>query len=209
MPKRPLSETHPQLAAEANGWDPTKVTHGSNEKLDWKCPSGHIYSSKPNDRANGHTGCPYCANQKVLVGFNDFQSNYPELAKEAHEWDMSSVTNRSGKKFEWSCARQHVWISSVDNRAKGSGCPICDRKQVLIGYNDLTTTHPEIAKQAIGWDPKEFNAESHEKVSWQCDKKHSWDALISSGALNGNNCPICANQKILNRFNICEPGLKL
>lgn len=201
MTKKSISETHPDLAEEAYGWDPKEISHGSNRKLDWKCPIGHIYSSKPNSRSNGHTGCPYCANQKVLIGFNDFQSNHPELAKEAHGWDTTSITKRSGKKFEWICAKQHVWKSTVDNRVKGTGCPICDGKQILIGYNDLQTTHPEIAKQAVDWEPKEFNAGSQKKVSWKCEKNHSWKAIIASRALNGNNCPICSNQRILKGFN--------
>lgn len=28
----------------------------------------------------------------------------------------------------------------------GKRCPVCAGKKVLIGYNDLWTTHPEIAK---------------------------------------------------------------
>ena len=35
--KKPsLAETHPELAAQADGWDPTTVARSSNEMLDWK-----------------------------------------------------------------------------------------------------------------------------------------------------------------------------
>ena len=34
--KQPLSVTHPDLAKEANGWDPSSVTFGNGKKLSWK-----------------------------------------------------------------------------------------------------------------------------------------------------------------------------
>jgi hypothetical protein len=36
-----LTETHPELAAEADGWDPTTVSFGMAKKLSWRCPEGH------------------------------------------------------------------------------------------------------------------------------------------------------------------------
>ena len=54
MPKRkiklPLSKTHPNLAKEAYGWDPTTVTKGMTTKHDWICPKGHVYSMSVNLR---------------------------------------------------------------------------------------------------------------------------------------------------------------
>ena len=32
------------------------------------------------------TGCPFCSNQRVLVGYNDLQTRYPELAK---QWEIT------------------------------------------------------------------------------------------------------------------------
>jgi hypothetical protein len=83
--------THPELAKEANGWDPSAVSSGSKIKLRWKCANAHIFESSPEKRASRHQGCSYCANKKVLVGFNDFQSHYPEIANEADGWLPSEV----------------------------------------------------------------------------------------------------------------------
>lgn len=33
-------------------------------------------------RVGRNTGCPYCGHHKVLVGFNDLATFYPEIAKE-------------------------------------------------------------------------------------------------------------------------------
>ena len=58
--KKPLSETHPELAKEADGWDPRQVIAGSDKKLEWKCYLGHEWKVSPNNRTNG-TDCPTCA----------------------------------------------------------------------------------------------------------------------------------------------------
>ena len=44
----------------------------------------------------------------------------------------------------------HEWQATVNDRSTGYGCPVCSGNTVLAGYNDLATTHPELAKQ---WHP--------------------------------------------------------
>jgi hypothetical protein len=41
-----LSETHPHIANEAFGWDPTKVLAKSYENIAWKCVKNHIWVEK-------------------------------------------------------------------------------------------------------------------------------------------------------------------
>ncbi len=43
--KQPLSVTHPELAKEADGWDPGKVTSGMHLPKKWKCNKGHIWEA--------------------------------------------------------------------------------------------------------------------------------------------------------------------
>jgi len=82
---------HPEFAIEADGWDPTTVIGGSAVFRNWKCKLGHKYSSKVSSRDSRNSGCPYCANQKVLNGFNDLATTHPELAIQADGWDPSKV----------------------------------------------------------------------------------------------------------------------
>ena len=56
----PLSKTHPKLAEEADGWDPTEISISSNKTLTWKCSVGHVWEAKPHHILNG-TWCPNCA----------------------------------------------------------------------------------------------------------------------------------------------------
>ena len=52
---------------------------------------------------------------------------------------------RPGRK----CKEGHEWSGLIANRArKGKadpGCPYCSGRKALAGYNDLATTHPDIA----------------------------------------------------------------
>ena len=68
--KPSLAETHPELAAQAEGWDPTTLARGSDKKVGWKCLRGHVWQATVGSRSSG-TGCPYCSNKKVLAGYND------------------------------------------------------------------------------------------------------------------------------------------
>jgi hypothetical protein len=51
---------------------------------------------------------------------------------------------------------------------RGVGCPICSGHQVLIGFNDLATTHPELIKEADGWNPATITKGHDKKLNWKC-----------------------------------------
>jgi hypothetical protein len=55
----------------------------------------------------------------------------------------------------------------------------------------ISETHPEIASQAFGWDPKMVLAESHEKIAWKCQNNHIWVEKIIHRTENNVNCPKC------------------
>ena len=63
---------------------PDEVTAFSNKKAWWKGKCGHEWYALISSRSDGH-GCPYCEDHKLLKGFNDFASQYPQLAKEWSE----------------------------------------------------------------------------------------------------------------------------
>ncbi len=199
-----LRTSHPDIASEAYGWDPTEVSKGSSKKKDWKCAYGHIFQATTNSRTNKLTGCPFCAGQKLLVGFNDLLTKYPELASEADGWDPSETFFRSNSKLSWKCVQGHTWIVSAASRIFGnSGCPYCSGKKISTGFNDLTTLFPELASQANGWDPSKVSLNSHKKFSWKCNCGFVWitspnHRVIASRKGKAENsvygCPSCAGK---------------
>ena len=197
---RPLSISHPQLAAEAAGWNPAGVTR--REVIESSCGdanSGMSGEATPNNRTSG-TGCPTCCGRKVLAGFNDLATTRPELAAQAEGWDPRTVTAGSRRKLAWRCPLGHEWDAAVVDRTKGSGCPVCGGKQGLPGFNDLATTNPELVSQADGWDPTTVTAGTERKRAWRCDRGHRWEARVSHRA-EGSGCPVCANKVLLPGYN--------
>ena len=178
--------THPELAKEADGWDASTVTHGSNRKLKWQCKNEHRWEAVVSNRADKNTNCPYCAGQRVLIGVNDLASKFPDLALEAHDWDPTTEAYGTAHKKSWVCTLGHIWNATVLSRTQGNGCPYCANNKVLPGFNDLLTKHPEIAAEADGWDPSSLLPYSNKKMKWKCTLGHIWFAQLSNRS-NGTN----------------------
>jgi hypothetical protein len=189
-----LATTHPEIAAEAYGWDPATVTAGSKKKREWKCPIGHVWMASIHTRTYGH-GCAVCAGRQINVGVNDLATTHPEIATQAHGWDPTTVTFGSGKKMQWMCSLRHTWTASVNSRSHGHGCAVCDGRQINIGVNDLATTHPKIAAQAHGWDPTTVTAGSNKKREWTCPTGHVWVATVAD-VTSGSGCAVCYGRQI-------------
>lgn len=142
----------PKLAAQ---WHPTKngnlgpdeITAFSNRKVWWLCDKGHEYEAMVSRRAQSLTGCPYCANRKVLVGFNDLASTEPKIASQWHTelngaLTPQMVTRGSMKKVWWQCSEGHVWKAVIYSRAGAQkcGCPVCSGKvkaDKQLKYEDI------------------------------------------------------------------------
>lgn len=206
--KLPLSVTHPELAKQANGWDPSSVTAGSRRKALWKCSLGHTWTTAVARRSKG-TNCPYCSGNKVLAGFNDLATTHPELAKEADGWDPTRISKGMHTKLKWKCLKGHTWETTVVQRTKKespSGCPTCSNRIILPGFNDLSTLFPELVASVNGWDPTKVGAGSRKKLEWKCNLGHQWTSSVTqrtNGGYQGNGtgCPYCAGTKVLKGFN--------
>ena len=124
-----LKTVDPELAQEADGWDPTQVLAGSHDTKKWKCELGHRWTaSLKSRRPPASTGCPYCSGNKVLAGFNDLATKFPELANEADGWDPKTVTTCANRKVKWKCSKcGNKWQTQVNARTPphNMGCPEC------------------------------------------------------------------------------------
>ena len=140
---------------------------------------------------------------------NLLQVSNPEICK---EWDhemnrenslfLETITKGSHAKAWWVCPKGHSYRAIVKNRVSGQSCPFCSGKKVLIGFNDLLTTNPQLAAE---WNykkniltPRDVTAGSSKKVWWICKDGHEWQAKIANRK-NGTNCPQCSGLR-------CIPG---
>ena len=202
-----LATTHPEIAKE---WHPTKnegltpqnVVSGANKKVWWRCKNGHEWQATVYSRAVVKTGCPFCTGQKPIVGENDFATTHPQLSKEWHPTKNGNLLPQdvmagSPKKVWWLGKCGHEWQAVISQRAKKNrGCPYCSNKKILIGFNDLVTTHPEIAKE---WHPtkngdltpQDVVAGSNKKVWWLSADGREWQTKVKVRTRNNKKKKAC------------------
>ena len=198
-----LASTNPELAKEISPNSKIKVTEAtlsSGKILLWLCSKGHEWEARVSDRSAGY-GCPYCLGRKAILGVNDLATVNPELAMEVSpnsKIKANEVTTNNGKKLLWRCRKGHEWKATVDSRSNGSGCPCCSNRKILLGFNDLETTNPELAKEVSPNSEikaTEIVAFSNKKILWMCNKGHEWEATVNNRS-RGNGCPKCYGSKM-------------
>lgn len=199
-----LQTLHPDVAAfwhPNNARHPSEVAPFSHTAYQWLCPDcGFEWSQPVSKRVRRGPYCTACRGRTLAVGINDFASRYPDLVP---EWDASNdrgpheVLHKSTYEATWRC-RVHpefTWKARVHNRANGTGCPVCGGQQVVVGLNDLPTTHPGVSST---WDisrndagPHSVSATSGVLAWWTCATHGSYAQRVESRA-RGNGCVECS-----------------
>lgn len=198
-----LAEKHPELIAE---WDesngeltPWKVAYGSAKRVMWKGKCGHRWEATVGSRSFGK-GCPVCHGCLVQVGINDFETLYPDIAKEWSEKNNprkpSEFTAGSAYKAWWKCSKcGYEWQTTIWKRSKGKGCLLCTNNIARKGVNDLATVYPDIASEwdygsNVNFKPDNIIISSIQIFYWKCRRGHVWRATISE-RIKDNRCPSC------------------
>lgn len=195
--------------------NPEHLLNNSNKKAWWICAKcGNKWKTAIYNRAGrDHTGCPYCARQKIMPGYNDLQTEYPKIAKEWHPTKNGNLTpsmvmGGSSRKTWWICSVGHAYQQSIAQRTSRNGsCPYCLGQKVLVGFNDLASNFPKIAQE---WHPTkngnlkptQISKGSNKKFWWRCTKcGHEWEARVADRTRDLTGCPACANKILIQGFN--------
>lgn len=185
---------------------PSQVSHGSKKKVWWNCEKGHEAFQSVAYRTKSNR-CPICSGKVLSIGFNDLATTHPELAAQWHPTKNipitpSQVTAGSHKKAWWLCDEGHSTFQEIRHRVKTNRCAVCIGREVVQGFNDLATTHPELASE---WNASKNAATRVDQVSfgssakqhwWTCSKGHDFRSAVA-WRVQGNGCPVCANRVIL------------
>lgn len=192
---------------ERNLKQPYEYTKCSGKKVFWRCYSNHSWKTTIAHRVSENTGCPVCANKKLLKGYNDLHTLRPDIAIEWHSTKNNKKPSDflvgSHQKVWWICQNGHEWEASIESRTRknsSTGCAVCSKKRLYKGENDLITfceNHIEAKHLLKEWyyqknliKPDEIVATSNKKVWWICSNNHKWNATVSS-RVRGNRCPKC------------------
>jgi len=196
-----LASQYPAIAAELIGRDPATVYAGGSKKLSWRCPLGHKYPAPARARIDGG-GCPYCVGFSVQPGFNDLATTRPDLVDLLVSPDPTTVSAGSDRTGEWSCPKHDAtYEMRISHRATTSGCPFCSGRRILPGFNDLATTHPELAAELVDIDPATVTFGRGGVFAWSCPNHEATYPARMSSRVQGNGCPFCSHHKVLTGFN--------
>ena len=120
----------------------------------------------------------------VWRGFTDLATTHPDLTKEWHHtkngdltpydvtagsekdiwWFLPYDDPKTGKHFDFE------WRAKICHRTNGIGCTYLSGNAVWRGFNDLATTHPDLAKE---WHPtKNGNLTPYDVIAGS--KKDVW-----------------------------------
>lgn len=210
-----LETLHPDIAAE---WDvgrnggllPSHVREFSNREAWWTGACGHTWKARVNNRVRNGSGCPVCANRQVVPGVNDLATTHPALAS---QWDEARngvsasqvAANRAASSW-WVCPEGHSFHTPVVNRTRDPehdpGCPYCAGRKAWPGFNDLATTHPQLAAEwhphmNKGLKPTDVTAGSNKSVWWRREEcGHVFEAKVCNRArANHPGCPYCSGRR--------------
>jgi len=203
-----------------------EYTYGSRKKVLWR---KSLVSSITNtaidaeweqlikDRTVKKCKCPYEEGKAVLVGFNDLKSwcvanNRQDLIEEFspnNAKTLEEYTYGSSEKVWWHKVLPNgmhtEWEQSIKKRTiYNHKCPYEEGKAVLVGFNDLVSTNPELVKE---WHPMKngdkqpcnYTRGSHTKVWWHKTyfdpNTHTmryleWQQEIRMRAIRNYDCPL-------------------
>jgi len=220
-PVRTLADIHPALAAQwhrsLNGTlRPSDVVPGSNKLVHWQCAAkrAHVWrcavATRVRSAVRFSVVCPMCAG-KVLAPENTLAAKRPDLAAQWHpvlngKLKATDVGPGSSKRVWWKCpaAIDHEWETTIAGRTQHDqvGCPFCSNKRTCRSNSLGNVGDARGALLCRDFDKKRnapltvfsVQAGSDRKVWWQCAKKHSWQAAVSSRYLHGNECTQCSGR---------------
>jgi hypothetical protein len=168
---------------------PAEFSAGSNRKVWWTGQCCHSWEATIAHRTSG-TSCPVCDGKVVVEGVNDLGTTHPEIArywsKKNTPLDASSVHAGTPRKAWFRCDFNHDYEMAINSKTRMNlGCPICSRKVLQTGVNDLATSHPGIAARwhptlngSLG--PSQVTIGSHNKAWFICDRGHEYQQVIRS-----------------------------
>lgn len=209
----------PQWCEDDNrGLSASAVSANSAYEAMWECPEckGRWRASVRSRVKDAR--CPYCIGKRVLPGYNDFGSKFPQLGL---EWDeklngvsASEVMGKPSKDVVyWNCVQGHTFRDSIESRIRGGSCPFCDGLILdETGSNSLEATFPHIARE---WHPHANGKLKAMKITpetipfghavfawWRClECGHKWEERVSGRTIDGLGCPVCEGRVVIPEVN--------
>jgi hypothetical protein len=120
--------------SDRNLFRPEEISVRSGISIEWDCPRGHAFERRIAERSAGQ-GCPFCAGNRLLSGFNDFATIHPHLLPQydldRNDLPPSELLPRWKARIAWKCPLEHRWsatLGSVLRSGDSGGCRGCSAR---------------------------------------------------------------------------------
>lgn len=213
---------------------PHRLSFLDNDNYQWKCDSGHSFSMSIFQMFYYYqflkmNPCPQCHKKWKEKGLEKPRREKPNLSKPkpgksfgdlrpdiSKTWDVHrngkytpyDFSQFSVKRFWWICEHGHSFDCTLANRNK-YGCPVCKGWRVAVGFNDLGTQRPDIARMwhpTMNGDltPYDVTPGADKLIWWQCpiDEEHVWQQQPWSltaprrDKVKTHGCPYCSKHRV-------------
>lgn len=208
-----LATIHPEVEPmwdwDKNSLSPYEIPGSSKKRIYLKCENGHQFTRIPANSLGSVITCRQCSGYQLTwessvagwIGANN------DLWSKKNSTPPSEVkANEKSTKYWWVCELGHLWAESPHNqlkRLKGDDwCPFCSNRKLLVGFNDLESTHPDIAHLVTTENPRQIISTSTKRISFTCPEYK--DHVFMSSPLdmcNGRKCPYCTGRSVKVGFN--------
>ena len=182
---------------------------GGKQPIKFKCLiCGHEWEAKPIIITSNKCKCPNCTNNKLRslygLGIDGFKRRVYDLV--GNDFDIVGTYVNTQTDIDIKCNTcGNIFTRRPNNFMVNPKCPICEGKICVDGYNNLSLTHPEIAKFLA--DEKDghkytFHSGGAKKLLWKCQDCGSLKyATINYIYKYGFLCNVCSdNISLPNRF---------
>ena len=152
-------------------------------KIPWRCSDGHIWYAHASTILHNGSWCPACAGNRP-VGLQRLKEH---AARKGGACLAESYGN-SSIKLPWRCQKGHTWMASATNILHaGSWCPHCS-KNAPVGLRRLQQHARRLGGKCLAVAYRN----SKQKVVWQCQLGHTWEATSNNILHRRSWCPSCA-----------------
>ena len=165
---------------------------GTNKKIDCRCKVCNYSWATDAQQLYNH-GCPSCAGvvKTPEMYYEEVEEKFPNQYEFLTEYTAvyNDITVRNKN-----CG--HEFTSRAVNILRGEcKCPYCNGKKILVGFNDLWTARPDIARMLVNPDDGyKYTYNSGKKLEWKClDCNTSYIKAVYDVVNNGLRCVHCSD----------------
>lgn len=170
-----------------------------------RCSCGYEWTTRAYIITGG-SWCPKCAGKTIE---QSWLKELQDIAKSKGGECLSDIYLGNKKRLKWRCKDGHEWMATPSNIKKNNQwCRPCWKNYEAGQHTKNHNGLEEAKKIAIERGGKCLSNEyigNKEKMSWQCEEGHQWEADLSCVKNSKTWCPQC-NKNF--KENLCREILK-